>query len=182
MNTLAPFIAPALALFFIVRRGRTPRRIRPGALWVYPLVITLLALTTLSQGMPRDLEAVAVYILAFAAGAALGWFTTQHVELTLDEKTGTIMSQPTMFGTLLTAGVFAARFGLEYLINGGPGQAPHGHISPERAANLLWFADAALIFIAGRALAQAGHMWLRTRPLVAQHRAAQPLKGPTDGE
>jgi hypothetical protein len=191
MNTLAPLIAPAIALFFIYRRGRTPRRIRPGALWIYPLVITLLALSTFSRGMPHDLLAIAIYGVALVGGAALGWFTTQHVELTLDEKTGTIMSQPTLFGTLLTAAVFAVRFGLEYLVNGGPGQgAPHAHISPERAASLLLFADAAMLFIAGRSLAQAGHMWLRTRPLVAQRRAAQDqaitqakeLKGSSDGQ
>ncbi len=183
MNTLAPFIAPALALFFIFRRSRNPRRIRPGGLWIYPLVITVLACASFSRGMPHDPMAIAIYAAALAAGGALGWFTTQHVELTLDEKTGTIMSQPTLFGTLLTAAVFAARFGLEYFVNGGPGQGtPHAHISPERAASLLLFADAAMLFIAGRALAQAGHMWLRTRPLVAQRRAAQALKGSSDGQ
>ncbi|HXC55476.1 MAG TPA: hypothetical protein VNU97_09285 [Rhizomicrobium sp.] len=171
MHGLAPFIAPALALFLILRRGMRPTRIKPDRLWIYPGIITLLALAALSRGKLPGLEGIAIFVAAVLGGGALGWFTTQHVELTLDDKTGTIMSQPTPFGTLLTGAVFAARFILEYLVNGGPGGgAPaalkHGDL-------YVWLADAGLLFVAARGLTRAWHMWARTRPLLAQHKAAQ---------
>jgi hypothetical protein len=82
------------------------------------------------------------------------------------------MSKPTQFGTLLTAAVFIARFAIEFIVNGGPGGAPPTHVI-KHAGTLLWLADAGLFFVAARMLAQAAHMWLRIRPLIAQHKAAQ---------
>ncbi len=173
MKDLAPFIAPALALFFIVRRGGRPRRVKPNGLWIYPLVITVLAGLALGHGQTPTLEACLYFAIAIVAGAALGWFTTQHVELTLDDATGTIMSKPTQFGTILTAAVFVARFAIEFIVDGGPGGAPPMHAPIKHAGTLLWLADAGLLFVAARMLAQAAHMWLRIRPLLAQHKAAQ---------
>lgn len=175
MKDLAPYIGPLLALYFIFRRGGKPRRVKPNRLWIYPLGITVLVLLTLSKGVAPDLVAYAYFAAAIAAGAALGWFTTQHVELTLDDATGTIMSKPTQFGTILTAAVFILRFAIEYVVNGGPGGAPPhvpGRIV-QHAGTLLWLADAALLFVAARVLAQAGHMMIRIRPMIAQHKAAQ---------
>ncbi len=141
-------------------------------------ILTILALLSLSKsGMP-ELLALGAYAVAIAGGLALGWFTTQHVELTLDPKSGTIMSKPTPFGSLLTAGVFAARFGIEYLVNGVPGgETPGGQVAPHHAAHLLWLANAGLLFVAARMIGRAWHMWIRTRPLVEQlaaHKAANP--------
>ena len=176
MKDLAPFIAPALALFFILRRGLKPRRIKPGGLWTFPVILTLLALLSLSRsGMPA-LLALGAYTIALAGGFALGWFTAQHVELTLDPETGTIMSKPTPFGSALTAAVFLARFAVEYVVNGTPGGPPGGHVAPQQAASLVWLANAGLLFVAARMIGRAWHMWIRTRPLVAQleqHKAAQ---------
>jgi hypothetical protein len=173
MKDLAPYIAPALALFFILRRSGRPRRVKPNGLWIYPIVITVLAGLALSRGQAPSLEAYLYFTIALIAGGALGWFTTQHVELTLDDATGTIMSKPTRFGTILTAAVFIARFAIEFVVNGGPGGAPPTHAPLKHAGTLLWLADAGLLFVAARMLAQAAHMWLRIRPLIAQHKAAQ---------
>jgi hypothetical protein len=174
MKELAPYIAPAIALYFIIRRGGRPRRVRPNGLWIYPLVICLMAFAALSQSHAPSLLGDGLLVLAFVAGAALGWFTTQHVELTLDEATGTIMSKPTQFGTILTAAVFVARFAVEYIVNGNPNGLPSRHaLEARHAENLLLFANAGLLFVAGRILLQAAHMWLRVRPLVAQHKASQ---------
>jgi hypothetical protein len=176
MNDLGPFIAPAIALFFIVRRGMRPRRIKPNSLWSFPFVLTVLALLSLSRsGMPA-LLALGAYVIAVAGGFAFGWYSTQHAELSLDPATGTISSKPTPLGTLLTAAVFVARFAVEYLVKGTPG-GPLPHIAPQHAANAIWLANAGLLFVASRLIGRAWHMWIRTRPLVAQleaHRAAPP--------
>lgn len=184
MKDLAPYIGPLLALYFIFRRGGKPRRVKPNRLWIYPLGITVLALLTLTQGAMPDLVAYLYFAVALAAGAALGWFTTQHVELTLDDATGTIMSKPTQFGTYLTAAVFILRFAVEFVVNGGPGGAPP-HVPArlaQHAGTLLWLTDAALLFVAARVLAQAAHMLIRIRPMIAQHKAAQLSPGGPHGE
>lgn len=175
MSDFGPFLFPALALFFILRRGLKPRRIKANSLWTFPIVLTILALLSLSKsGMPAPL-AIGAYVVALAGGLALGWYTTQHLELTLDPKTGTIMSQQTTAGTLLTAAVFALRFGVEYLVEGAPGGAGGGHVSAHHAAGLVWLSNAALLFVAARMLGRAWHLWIRTRPLleqIEQHKAA----------
>jgi len=179
MNEFGPFLFPALALFLILRRGLNPRRIKVNALWTFPVFLTILAVLSLSKsGMPAPL-ALGAYAIAIAAGFGLGWFTTKHTELTLDPKTGTIMSQQTVWGTLLTASVFVLRFGVEYLVEGVPGGGPSRHLSPHHASGLVWLADAGLLFVAARMIGRAWHLWIRTRPLLEQlkqHRLADSPK------
>jgi hypothetical protein len=180
MHGLGPLLAPALALFFIVRRGLRPQRVKPGRLWVYPAVITVLALLSLGHGTAPGVEGIAIYAAALAIGAAFGWFTTQHVELTLDEATGTIMSKPTPFGTAITALVFASRFAVDYFASGqGNGFKT---IALQHGASLVWIANAGLLFVAARGLARAAHMWIRIRPLLDRHKAATLAKEAPDGQ
>jgi hypothetical protein len=182
MHGLGPLLAPALALFFIVRRGLRPQRVKPGRLWVYPAVITVLAFLALGHGTAPGVEGIAIYAAALAIGAAFGWFTTQHVELTLDEATGTIMSKPTPFGTAITALVFAGRFAVDYFTTGGQGDGMKAMMQ-QHGASLVWIANAGLLFVAARGLARAAHMWIRIRPLLDQHKAATLAKGTTpDGQ
>ena len=175
LKEFAPYIAPALALFFIVRRGFRTRRVKANRLWAYPIVLTVMAGIVLWRSGVPGAEAIAIYAAAIAAGAVLGWFTTQHLELTLDDN-GTIMSKPTPFGTLLTAAVFVARFAAEFYMNGGPPrpgpQPPNLH--PTAHGLLLWLTNAGLLFAVARLIAQQWHMWIRTRPLLEQHSARQP--------
>ncbi|MEJ1970803.1 MAG: hypothetical protein WDN03_19565 [Rhizomicrobium sp.] len=186
MREFAPLIGPILALLFIFRRGLKPRRVKVNGLWRYPVIIAALALFTLWRGQAPGLIAVAVYIVAIAAGGALGWFTAQHAELTLDPGTGTITSKPTPFGTAITGAAFLAKFGLDYYVNGGPSNGgPHGDFAVRHSHGLTWFADAALLFVAARSLAQAAHMWIRTRPLLEQleqHKATRAAEGPKPGD
>ncbi|MEI9989450.1 MAG: hypothetical protein WDM86_05365 [Rhizomicrobium sp.] len=172
MTSLTPFIVPALALYFIVRRGAKPQRIKPDRLWIFPGVITLLALGAIWSGKAPGLLDVAVYAVAILAGGVLGWFTTQHVELTLDDATGTVMSQPTLFGTVLTAAVFVARFALDFLTTGGNGGGVKA-LAQQHGASLVLIANAGLLFVAARGLSRAWHMLARINPLLEQHKAAQ---------
>jgi hypothetical protein len=132
-------------------------------LWRYPIIITVLAFFSLAGSATPGLFATAVYAVAVAAGAVLGWFSAQHIELTLDDKTGTIMSQPTLWGTLMTAGAFVARSLADSLMKSGSGAFPGQHTIAIGGA-----ADAALIFVAARGLASTYHMWIRTRLLLEQ--------------
>ena len=178
LKDIAPLIGPALALFIIFRRGTKPRRVKVNSLWRYPIVISVLAVLTLSRSHAPGLLAITSYVAALLVGGALGWFTAQHVELTLDKDNGTIMSQPTTIGTAITAAAFLIKFGIDFYMNGGPGGgAPNPHpFAVQHAAGITVFGNAMLLFAVARTIGGAAHMWVRTRPLVtelAEHKAAQ---------
>jgi energy-coupling factor transporter transmembrane protein EcfT len=155
------FIIPLLAIFFILRRGFRQSRVRPGALFVYPLIICLLiAATFVHQKMPTP-EMMAVLAVAALVGLGLGWFTTAQLQLSVDAKSGTILSKPTPIGTAITAAVFALRFAVDYMMRADAGGA-HAH-----DPLLLAAANAGLMFVAGRLIGRAVHLWIRTRPLLA---------------
>jgi hypothetical protein len=168
MFSLGSILPTLLVVALIVRRGSKPRRVKVNSLWRYPAIITLLALFSLAGSAPPGLLGIAMYVVAVPAGAALGWFSAQHVELTLDDKTGTISSKPTVWGTAMTAGAFVARYLADTWMKSGSGALPGHH-----GIAIAGAADAALIFVAARGLASAYHMWIRTRPLLEQHKAAQ---------
>jgi hypothetical protein len=178
MKDFLPYLGPALAMMFIFRRGLKPRRVKVGSLWRYPIIIAILALFTLSRSHAPGLLAITSYVLALAAGGALGWFTAQHAELTLEPENGTIMSKPTMIGTAITAAAFLLKFAIDFYMNGGPGNgAPNLHpFAIQHAAGINVFGNAMLLLAVARTLGNAAHMWIRTRPLVAQleqHKASQ---------
>ena len=188
MQEFLPGLPPLLALFFIIRRGMRPQRVKVGSLWVFPAIITFLAVTSLGHSGFPPILAIGLYAVAFAAGLALGWFGTQHVELTLDDATGTIMSKPTPMGTAVTAAVFIARFALDTIMGVKPGQgggaaAGLKGLAVQHGASLTWITNAGLLFVAGRAIGRGVHMYLRAKPLLDQHRAAKLAAGAaTDGQ
>ena len=161
-NEAAFFIAPLLAIFIILRRGFRQSRVRPGALFIYPLVICLLiAASFLHQKMPTP-QVMTVLAAAALCGLALGWITTAHLQLSVDPKSGTILSKPTPIGTAITAAVFALRFAVDYMMHADAGGA-HAH-----DPLLLAIANAGLMFVAGRLIGRSVHLWIRTRPLLAE--------------
>ena len=176
LRDFLPFLGPALALLFIFRRGTRPRRVKVNSLWRYPVILTVLAVLTLSRSHAPSLLAISSYAAAILVGGALGWFTAQHAELTLDKDNGTIMSQPTIIGTAITAAAFLIKFAIDFYVNGGPG-APNAHpFAVRHAAGINVFGNAMLLFAVARTFGGAAHMWIRTRPLVeqlAQHKAGQ---------
>lgn len=178
MRDFLPYLGPALAMMFIFRRGLKPRRVKVNSLWTYPIIIGVLAFLALSRSHAPGLLALSSYALAVVAGGALGWFTAQHAELTLDPPSGTIMSKPTPIGTAITAAAFLIKFAIDFYMNGGPGNgAPNVHpFAIRHAAGINVFGNAMLLLAVARNFGNAAHMWIRTRPLVVQleqHKASQ---------
>ncbi|MBL6852207.1 MAG: hypothetical protein ISS15_17240 [Alphaproteobacteria bacterium] len=176
ISEFLPYLGPALALMFIFRRGLKPRRVKVNSLWRTPIIYGVLAFLTLSRSHAPSLVALSSYALATVAGGALGWFTAQHAELTLDKENGTIMSQPTRIGTAITAAAFILKFAIDFYMNGAPGNgAPNLHpFAIRHAAGINVFGNALLLLAVARTFGNTAHMWIRTRPLVellAKHRA-----------
>lgn len=166
--TFGSLLPTMLVVWLIIRRGSKPRRVKLNSLFRFPTIVTVLALLALYGHAPRSLLAIGMYTVAVPVGAVIGWFSARHVELTLDDKTGTIMSQPSYWGTAMTAGAFLARSLADSLMKDSGGTLPSHH-----AMTIAGATDAALLFVAARGLASAYHMWIRTRPLLEQHKAAQ---------
>jgi hypothetical protein len=166
--TFGSLLPTLLVVWLIIRRGSKPRRVKVNSLFRFPVIVTVMALLALYGQAPKNILAIAMYVAAVPSGAMLGWFSARHVELTLDDKTGTIMSQPSFWGTAMTAGAFVARSLADYVMKGAGGTLPVHH-----AITIAGATDAALLFVAARGLASAYHMWVRTRPLLEQHRAAK---------
>jgi len=78
------------------------------------------------------------------------------------------MIVPTFWGTAMTAGAFVARSLADTAMKGVGAVLPGQH-----ALTIAGATDAALLFVAARGLASAYHMWIRTRPLLEQHKATQ---------
>jgi hypothetical protein len=171
------FLPPALALLFIFRRGLKPRRVKVNSLWRAPIIFCVLAFLTLSRSHAPSLLAVSSYVFAIAAGGAIGWFTAQHAELTLEPESGTIMSKPTAIGTAITAAAFLLKFAINFYMNGGAGDGQLHPFAMRHAAGINVFGNATLLLAVARTVGGAAHMWIRTRPLVAQlaqHKADTP--------
>jgi hypothetical protein len=168
LREFLPYLPPVLALLIIFRRGMKPRRIKVNSLWRSPIIFCVLAGVALSRSHAPGLLAVSSYVLAVGAGGALGWFTAQHAELTLDPGSGTIMSKPTPVGTAITAAAFLLKFAIDIYMNGGPA-APNPHpFAVQHAAGITVFGNAMLLLAVARTIGGAAHMWIRTRPLVEQ--------------
>jgi CRISPR/Cas system CMR subunit Cmr4 (Cas7 group RAMP superfamily) len=75
---------------------------------------------------------------------------------------------------MMTAGAFIVRFAVDYVMKGGlDGDARTPAFAMHHATSIVGFTDALLLFVAARSLAGAWHMWIRTRPMIEQHKAAQ---------
>jgi hypothetical protein len=180
MKDYTPLIIFALALLVILRRSGRSRRVRMRNAWLFPAFGLLSAGSTLANEPFPSLLAIAILIVASAAGIAAGWFRALHVELALDSETGDITSKATPIGTYLIVGFMALRLGLGYAFNGQPGAGlPHGPPmigAPKHGVDLFRLADAALLFSTFMSVAQRFEIWRRAQPLLAQYRAEKAAK------
>jgi len=179
----APLIIFAIVLLVILRRQGRSRRVRTRNAWIFPAFGLLSAASTLANEPFPSLVAIAVLVVASAAGIAAGWFRALHVELALDAETGNITSKATPIGTYLIVAFMALRLALGYLFNGTPGAGlPYGPPmigAPKHGVDLLRLADAALLFSTFMSVAQRFEIWRRAQPLLAEYRATKAAKEAT---
>jgi hypothetical protein len=169
-----PLIIPVLIFALIMRRGMKAQKVRLNAMWIRPAIILVLTVGTLVASPIPGLIAIAAFVAAAAIGAVIGYLRGRHLEFSIDTATGIITSKATQLGTILIGAVFALRFGLRYMF---PRLAanPGGHLNRDAIA----WSNGSLIFLSGMILAQVITVFIRTRPLLAQHAAAKVVSGPT---
>lgn len=164
LEQLLPVAIPLAAAALILIRNRKPRRLHPGWMWVLPVVVTALVATALYFTPHQQFGAAvwAGFAAALALGAAVGWWRGKTIQITCTPD-GRHYAQGSPLGLMLLLGLFAARRGVEIILE------------QEGAAWRLHAAavtDALLLFAAALVLAQRLEMWLRARRVARAATAA----------
>lgn len=175
-NQFLPYLGPALVVILIGRRllrTQKPTRVRPNLLWIQPaiLLVGMISLFAVTRVQLSALSA-AIFVVAAVAGAAVGYFRALHQEFSIEPETGNVMSRATPLGSMLFLGIFLVRYVMNYMMKGGQ-QTDMAH---PPSANVLLYTDAMLFFAFAMVAATAFEVWRRTRPIVADHKAAQVIQ------
>src|SRR3954453_2520271 len=175
---VGPYLAPLLVVALVALRliRNKPQKVKPGWLFVTPLLLVPAIYLTLRQAPAPGALWLLVDAAAALAGAGVGWLTARHRAFTLDAETGEIMSRATPIGTVIFGALFAVRFGLKLAfpqMQAGHAYASAGASFHPTAASAIGWADAGLVFSAAMVIARAATIWLHTRHLVQQQRRAR---------
>lgn len=180
-NQYLPYIFPLLVVGLLARRAlraQAPRRIRPSRLWIGPLYIAVaMGLVLWSSPMPSAFGFV-LFIIGAVLGGIVGYFRALHQEFSIEPETGNVMSKASPIATVLFIGVFLVRYALNYWMNGG--EAPDALHA--KSAQLMLYTDTMLFFAFAMVSVSAWEVWRRTRPLVAEHKAAQAVSPGQTGQ
>lgn len=157
-------IVPLLVAAIVLRRAlraQKPRTVRTTRLWIFPGLLLLVTLTSLThEGFPAPLVAL-VFIVAAAAGGAIGWFRVHTLEFSLDAESGKVSQRATQFGAFLILGLIGLRYLADYAIKA---------FGLNAGAKLLHATDATLLFSTSMLVARSIHTWIKARALIAAHK------------
>jgi len=172
IKQLVPYIAPVLVIAIMawrLSRQSAGRPLSPSRLWIRPVILLALLALTFLHPPALTLVSLAAFAGALVTGAVLGYVLAGHQALTLDPATGKITSKMSPVGMALFIGLFAARYAFRLLVTGG--QAPDPVAA--HSAQIGLYTDVGLFFLLALVCAQAWELRRRTRPLLAEHAAAQ---------
>ncbi len=151
-----PYLIMAVALIFMIRRNLSSRRIRANTLWIFPVLLTAIAVLAVSQSPPRDAVGIAIVGAATLAGAVAGWYRGKFTHITLDAETGILTGKGSIVGLAIILGLFMARYAVMTWARTHP---DHGGIA-------VIVADGALLFGFATLIVARLEMWLRCRKLM----------------
>lgn len=164
VRQIAPYLGPILVLalvFWRMRRATQGRPLKPERLWIRPAMLAVFALMAFIHPAPITPLSTAIFIVSAVAGIGLGYLSARHQQLTLDPATGAITSKLSPIGMALFLAIFASRYVVRLVVEGG--QPPQAFTHP--SSGVLTYTDAALLFALGLVAAQAWEIWRRARAL-----------------
>ena len=161
MQSYLPYLVMALALVFMIRRNLRSRRIRVETLWVFPVLLVLIAAITLAESPPRDMLGVGVLVLVAVAGAVAGWYRGKFTRITLDEETGVLTGKGSVVGLVLILVLYVGRYAV----------VAWARSHPDHSGTAVLAADAALVLGFATLIVSRLEMWLRCRKLMAARTA-----------
>ena len=161
---LISLVVIAIILAFRMRRLALPRPLRTQWLWVVPGVLLAVTVTALVFAPPAGLDWVWL-AGALAIGGVLGWYRGKTMRITVDPQTHALMASASPAAIAFVIALVAVRYGLRYV-------AMDGMIGAHVSTTLV--TDVLMAFGLGLLGVQRLEMWLRSRRLVSQARAAPP--------
>lgn len=168
LRYLIPVIV--IAVLALRVRGRMQARpLKPSRLWIRPVLLAVVLALTFLHPPALTLQALGIFAAAAVLGVGLGYLLSRHQHLTVDQATGTLISKMSPIGMALFLLLFAARFGIRMVVQGG--QAPDKLMA--HSGQVMMWTDAGLILLLAMVLAQAWEIWRRAKRLLADHAASK---------
>ena len=168
MTTRAlPYLVPLLILALVLRRSLRSRTLKMERLWVYPAILIVIAVASMTgEAMPGAL-ALAGFAVALAVGGVIGWYRGRLTHIMIDPATHELSSRASIAGTILIAVVFALRYGVRMATaGGGLGPLPWG-----LRLDIAGITQGLMLFLVAMMTAQRIEMFLRCQKLLTEARA-----------
>jgi len=158
-------IPMVIAVAVILLRNSRPRKLRIERLWIYPVVLFVLLVATLSAAPPPVTPvSIGLLVLGLVAGAAIGWWRGKLTNIIIDPETHEMTASASAIGIALILVVFLVRFGMRDLVTQNAAQL---HLPVVAAI------DSIVVLGIGMMSVQRLEMWLRARAMLAEAIAAK---------
>jgi hypothetical protein len=175
-KTFFDYLPLVIALLIVLRRSGRTQKVRMPRLWITPFLSAAAVGSFLAREPPPSLSALAIFIAAAALGAGAGYYRALHIELSVDSKSGEVMSKATPIGTVLIVATVLIRFGLDYAVNGGWRPGPPRFVqAPPHGVDIFRLADALMILTTVMSLAQRLEILRRAHALLKSERPKEIL-------
>ena len=176
LRQIAPYLGPVIVMALVLwrmRRASQGRPLKPNRLWIRPAILGLFALLAFIHPAPITPLTLAIFLAAAVAGVGLGYLSARHQHLTLDPETGAITSKLSPIGMALFLAIFASRYIVRLVVEGGQPPKPFAQAS----SGALTYTDAALLFALGLVVAQGWEIWRRAKALERAHKKPESQAG-----
>ena len=156
---LLPLAIIGLVLALRFKSIGKPRPLKPGRLWVQPMILMVFAALTIGL-RPPGLIGTGLCVFAAMAGAAIGWHRGKLMRIEHDPATGKFTQAPSAAAIILLLAIVAVRFAArQYFVgNPTPGQLDD---------HTLLVTDVLLCFAVAMIAATRIEMGLRARAILA---------------
>lgn len=153
-----------VVMVVLVARNSRPRRLRPSALWIRPLIfVVLIGAGLLTAPPPSSPIAIAAMILAVVVGAALGWQRGRLMQIDVHPETHDVTQRASPLGMIFILVLLGVRMGIRDVAFGSGGIAG-------LSAGVI--ASALILLVGAMIIAQSVEMFLRTRRLLDEAKNA----------
>src|ERR1700676_982567 len=114
MQVLLPVLIAVVFIGLNARRMMRPRRFRPLALWISPILVLVGVVALMGTQRPPSAGHVAGLVVAVACGGVSGWARGKLVRIAFDAESGMVTQRGTPFGVLLLIGLIVLRSGVRF--------------------------------------------------------------------
>jgi len=115
MQILLPVLIAVVFIGLNARRMMRPRRFRPIALWIGPVLVLAGVVALMATRTAPSVSHIAGLTAALALGAVIGWARGKLVRVGFDAETGMVTQRGTPFGVLFLIGLIVLRSGVRFV-------------------------------------------------------------------